>query len=102
MVHRMTLRESGRNLEKAEKLVRGGRQDTGHVGLLHPSSSIPTSFKFRFVAPIIARRRAHEVHAFDCHLEREARRVVAHAGDVLHAEGGPGFLKGRDVGISEF
>ena len=98
----MSLRGSGRNLEKAEKLVRGGCQDTGHVGaLLHPSSSIPTSF--RFVAPVIARRRDHDIHAFDCYLERQAQRVVAHAGDVLHVEGGPGFLlKRKDVGISEF
>ena len=83
--------------------MRGGRQDTGHVGaLLHPSSSIPTSFQIRFVASVIARRRDHDVHVFDCHLEREAQRVVAHAGDVLHVEGGPGLLlKGRDVGISE-
>ena len=98
----MPLRGNGRNLEKAEKLVRGGRQDTGHVGaLLHPSSSIPTSF--RSVAAVIARRRDHDVHAFDCHLERRAQRVVAHADDVLHVEGGPGFLlKKKDVGISEF
>ena len=98
----MTLRGSGRNLKKVEKLVRGGREDTGHVGtLLHPSSSIPTPF--RFVAPVITRRRDHNVHTFDCHLERQAQRVVAHAGDVLHAEGGPSFLlRGRDVGISEF
>ena len=87
----MTLRGSGRNLKKVEKLVRGGCQDTGHVGaLLHPSSSIPTSF--RFVAPVITRRRDHDVHAFDCHFERHAQRIVAHAGNVLHAEGGQGFL----------
>ena len=55
-----------------------------------------------FVAPFITRRRDHDIHAFDCHLERQAQRVVAHAGDVLHVEGEPGFLlKGRDVGISE-